>query len=207
MKLPNDVTAYINRRYKKRIVICLLIEAIIIPVLILFGGRLFGALHDISQYSLYGVIVAAPVLLTGIPFWFFDKSLEAEVTNVNIRSVFATSNEAKPRLYGKNIVELTVKKEDGKIDFIDVKAHPYTTNNLHWIANRYNDLGNKKPEHFLEDYKVGHKVYHFKGIKGYLVIDPERDDLAYCVVCGGRESSDKARCTNCGHTLVRFNKQ
>lgn len=203
MNLPCDVTEYINKRYRKRLVICLVIEMLIITMLILFGELLFGSLHDIARYSLYGVIVAVPIFLTGVLAKVFDKSFEGEVIDVKVRSVYAASNEAKPRLYGKNIIELAVKKEDGKVDFIDVKEHPYTTDNLHWLTNRYTDLGTKRPEHFLGDYKVGYKVYHFRGIKGYLVVDPDRDDLAYCVVCGGRESSSETICKNCGHTLIK----
>ena len=195
IKLPNDIEEFRCRKKQKRIILFLLTEAAVLLITALFGERLFGALLDYSKVLYHSVVYlvrVAPVFAFLLSKQRKDKDFCGMITDVHVhtRSVHKSDlgngrpNSAKFNTV--NFVELTVEDDNGNVDFIEI------------------DVGVAKPEHFLGDYQIGFKVYHFKGLNGYLVIDPERDDLAYCAVCHGRESSDKVRCNHCGHTLVRF---
>ncbi len=198
IKLPKDVCEIINEKKRKRIIAFLLTEAAVFTVIAVLGERMFGALRGYSDIMFYGVlaiIVISPTLVFGLPKLRSDKDFCGVITDVHVhtRPVHKTDlGNGRPnsaRFNAVNFVELMVKTDKGEVDFVEI------------------DVGVARPEHFLGDYKIGFKVYHFKGLDGYLVIDPERDDLAYCAVCHGRESADKVRCTNCGHTLIKINKE
>lgn len=194
IKLPRDVEELISSKRRKRIILFLLTEAAFLAVIALCGELLFGAFREYSTvlfYSACALVLVLPIFICKLPKLIDDKDIFGEIIDVHVhtRHVHKTDlgngrpNSAK--FNAVNFVELTVKDRDGNVDFVEI------------------DVGVAKPEHFLGDYKIGFKVYHFKGLDGYLVIDPERDDLAYCAVCHGRESSDKVRCKNCGHTLIK----
>jgi hypothetical protein len=198
IKLPRDVREKINAKRRRRIIAFLLTEAAFLLVMALFGELLFGALREYSDTLFYltlAVVLVLPVFIVGLPKQRSDKDFYGVITDVHVntrpvhKSDLGNGRPNSAKFNAVNFVELTVKTDKGDVDFIEI------------------DVGVAKPEHFLGDYKIGFMVYHFAGLDGYLVIDPERDDLAYCVVCGGRESSDKVRCNHCGHTLVKFNKE
>ena len=198
IKLPDDVRELVAKKKRRRMIAFLLTEAAFLAVIALFGELLFGTLREYSKILFYltiAVVALLPIFIVGLPKMRSDKYFHGVITDVHIktRPVHKTDlGSGRPnsaRFNIVNIVELTVKTDSGDVDFIEI------------------DVGTKKAEHFLGDYKTGFEVYHFAGLDGYLVIDPERNDLAYCAVCKGREASDKVRCNHCGHTLVKYKKQ
>ena len=193
IRLPEDVRELLVRKKRKRLIFFLLAEAVLLLIIAFLGERMFGALGATSKYLIYTVIVAVPVFVAGFPKDRSDKDFCGVIEDLRVKTRHVGDKDpnrhSQAKIVQVNIVELLVRLDNGSTEKIEL------------------NMWTKRPEHFLDDYKIGFKVYHFKGLDGYLVIDPERDDLAYCAVCHGRESSDKARCTNCGHTLIKFNNE
>ena len=195
IKLPNDIEELRHQKKRKRFILFLLTEAAVLLITALFAERLFGALLDYSKvlyHSVVYLVSVAPIFAFLLSRQRKDKDFCGMITDVHVntrpvhKSDLGNGRPNSAKFDAVNFVELTVEDDNGNVDFIEI------------------EVGVAKPEHFLCDYKTGFEIYHFWGLDGYLVIDPERDDLAYCAVCHGRESSDKTRCNHCGHTLVKF---
>lgn len=196
IKLPDDVRELIAKKKRGRTIVFLLTEAAFLSIIAMLGERMFGVLGEYSPilfYSAIAAVIVSPVFICGLPRMRADKSFSGIVEAVSVKTRHVGDKDpnrhSQAKIVQVNIVELCVRLDNGSTKVIEL------------------NMWTKRPEHFLGDYKIGFRVYHFSGLDGYLVIDPERDDLAYCAVCHGRESSEKVRCNHCGHTLVKFKKQ
>ena len=196
IKIPDDVRELVAKKKRKTIIRFLLLEAAFLAVIAIAGELLFGTFREYSEILFYSscvVVAALPVFIVGIPKMRSDKSFCGIVESVSVKTRPVGDKDPNRPSAAKitmvNVVELLVKLDNGKTELIEL------------------NMWQNKPEHFLPYYKVGFEVYHVKGLEGYLVRDTVRNDLAYCIVCGGRESADKVRCNHCGHTLIKFKKQ
>lgn len=187
IRLPRDVLEHVNSKIRKTIILCLLLTAAILAFLAVMGERVFGDMGYVCQYTSYALLVCLPSVCLKIWKLFTDKNRFGRIASVEVRTVYEPNIHERSKNFKAfvNIVELTVEWDGGKTDLVKI------------------NVGDKKPEHFLGDYKVGFHVYRFKGLDNVLIADPERDDLAYCAVCGGRASSKETGCKNCGYTMIR----
>lgn len=196
-KIPDDVRDHIRKKTAKRIFLLILLEAVMLALIVFIGERVFERFVQFSRLLIYIVLMVVPFFITGVPFKMIDKYWEGEVIAVDVETGYTATKEAKGRLVGENTVWLTIKKSDGTV--FREKAKSY-----HFQAGVYDDLPSIKPEHFLNKYKVGSRVYHLRGLPNLVVIEPNNQSMITCAVCGQGNDHERKKCWSCGHTLIKF---
>lgn len=196
-KIPDDVRDYIRKKTAKRIFLLILLEAVMLVLIVFVGERVFGFFEEFSRLLIYIILMLIPFFVTGVPFKMIDKAWEGEVIAVDIETGYTTTKEAKGRLVGENRVWLTIKKSDGTVFNERVKSYCFR-------ASAANVPSSIKPEHFLNKYKVGSRVYHVKGLSNLVVLEPNKQSTITCAVCGQENDCERKKCWSCGHTLIKF---
>ena len=198
VKIPDDVRDYIRKKTALRILKLILLEAVILTFILFIGERVFEYFDVVPRLIIYIMLLVIPFFVTGVPFKMIDKAWEGEIIDVEIKSQYTVTKEAKGNLRGENVVWLTVRREGGNISVVKGKSYPYKVSN--------NDISKTiKPEHFLNEYKVGSKVYHLSGLPTLIIVKPDTQSTIDCAVCGQENDFNRKKCWSCGHTLIKFN--
>ncbi len=198
IKIPDDVRNYIRKKTASRILKLFILEAAILTFVLLFGERVFERFDVVMRLLAYIVLMLIPFFVTGVPFKMIDKAWEGEIIDVEIKSQYTVTKEANGKLRGENVFWLTVRREDGSISVVKGKSYPYKASNI--------DISKAvKPEHFLNEYKVGSKVYHLSGLPNLVIVEPDLQSTIDCAVCGQENDYERKKCWSCGHTLIKFN--
>lgn len=208
-RLPYDIKAQIRKQRTICVLKWVLLELIVLTVVAFLGERLFSQLGRVGQILAYIILIALPFFITRFPLPFFDKSWCGEIIDSQIDTATAFTKEAKPRMYAEYVITLTIKKSDGNIavEKINPAVSPIPRT---VIAGRYYSKHTMKSDHFIDkykDYKEGSRVYHFCGIKGFLVLAPDNDETVRCLYCGQENFQKDKCCWECGHTLYVPNEE
>jgi hypothetical protein len=196
-RLPQDILETVRKRSKKRILRCVVMEIAILLFLMTLGERIFSAMGGVLQYTVYAFLLVLPCLLTGLPKALTDRDWSGTVTRVRVKTKTTYTTDAQIL---QNIVILTLVDPKGKPFRKTVAAHNVQASK----GGIHLGTSNTKVEHYINDYQVGDRVYHFRGLPYPLVVGPNYKDRITCVICGHETQSDRNRCWNCDHSLLKL---
>lgn len=208
MKLPEDLVSYSRKYITKRIVLFTVLFVAFSLILYFFGNIILPTDVLPFRISFYILVLLVPFAVTGVPFKLIDHSWFGKVIKVDVEEGIEFADGAKARMYGTINFVLTIKKDNGKILYREVKAsnHHISRNSLDKSVDIDNEairIGSRKNEHFLDDYKVGDKVFHLYGSKYIVVLPKTNDTQCKCAICGTLNKIDNMLCNDCRHTLIK----
>ena len=117
MMVPNDLKTYCKKKILSRVIPCLVLMLLFAIVLILWGSVIFDVDRDALRISLYAIVMILPILLTGVPFLFFDRTYYGRVKRVRVETTVDNESSVKPtleHLYWKNTIHLEMELPNGK---------------------------------------------------------------------------------------------
>lgn len=186
VRVPGDVTAYVNKKRAVRIAVLALIETVLLIILIFFGDDIFSGAHPAVSYVIFGGLMTAPVFLLEIPFWVFDKTWAGEIISKSEDTYIGPDDNRQVRtgrLVVKKIQKLNIRLDSGK----EIEHTVYDNRARH--AYRHNT------------YNVGDRVIHVGGTRYIQAVAVGDDDTLICVICGAESRADMPTCQVCGKTL------
>ncbi|MBQ5842544.1 MAG: hypothetical protein IIW63_05270 [Clostridia bacterium] len=187
---PKDIQKYCVNKVLKRIIPCVLMFAVLLVAIILWGDILIPL--DSEYVGLkrfcYLVILSIPFIVTRVPIALFDRTYCGTVKKVDIETTPETYHPAEPTLetvYMKNTIYLSIETPNGK----KMRKKVYT--------GRANDA-----QH-LSTFKEGDKVFHLCETKHTIILPTLSSTHCTCAVCGSVNEISNAVCYQCKHTLVK----
>lgn len=180
VSIPEDVRKGIIKRLVLKAISFILLEALTITTAYFFSQG-SGVLATQMTYLVAAFI---PVLLTKVPFCFFDKTYIGKIEKVNVETVSQT--ETAMKLFNKNIVTLYICLESGNV-----------------LVKKANE-GRLKNASVVNEYKENDIVIHLYGTD-YIVPLPDNKAFALnkkCFLCGQTSSNEADKCYHCGHSLL-----
>lgn len=195
LNLQADLKKYVRKYILKRIIPCVCLFSALCTVLILWGETVFNTKGNISwRVFYYGLTLAIPFLVTGVPLKLCDRTYAGTVDNVEVSVGVAVTDKSVRAVsdyyYNKNwnsksVVYLTVNTTDERK--IRKKAHEE--------LSKFNTS--------IDKYAKGAKVFHLYGTKEIIIFPTEADTHAKCCVCGGINRKTENHCEHCGYSLVK----
>lgn len=186
-----------------RSTICLLLLAIFITVIIIWGNRLFPDTldHRAGYTSLkimfYVIVLCVPFLITGIPFKLIDTSWSGTVIDLKIEENLGTSSNPKYiYTHKKENLILIIKKDNEKI----VRYTALSLTDKHKELNGSTPIG--KVYYHEHKYSIGDRVHKYYGFR-HLYFIPQHDYVTKdCIVCGSKNNMDDSACWYCDSELI-----
>lgn len=189
--LPKDMRQYTRRFVLKRIVPCTLLFITFALVLFFFGKTLFRTEIPAFRSSCYVIVLMIPFWITGVPFKLFDRTYQGVVESVAIENNTQNVSAVKPtreHLMSINTIYLTIRLPNGKIRTQKVYE------------------GEAKLQQHLDTYQEGDRVFHLYGSPYTVVLPKESASDTQCAVCGASNPMASDICRNCGHTLIKADR-
>ena len=181
-----------------RICSCLLLLAIFITIIILWGNRLFPS-SDYPQLKIifYIIILCIPFLSTGVPLKLIDSSWSGTITNVEIKeNLGTTSCPAHVHLYPKEDLIITITKDNGKILKHTILSLVEKNNN----GTKRTPIG--KAFYHEHKYKIGDRVHKYYGFKHLYFIPHSYHNTKDCIICGSKNDINDHICWYCNSELI-----
>ncbi len=194
IRLPNDLEEYVRKSVYKRIFTCLLSLLLVAIIIFLFGESFLEGADDNIKKTVYFVLLLVPFMISGIPHKLFDSGWNGKIINKEIKTVTdSTFKGITPRPVARNVISLTIQKDNGRLIFKEIKAEraPYMAND-----------GDIKG--IVDNYNVGDAVYKFFGLPYIVVSHAKKSDCLICAVCGSENPHNNKKCFNCDFSLIRF---
>ena len=191
LRLPEDMKDFVRKSILKRVIPCAMLLVLFATFLILWGERAFNTGNNISwRIFYYGLTLALPFIITGVPFRLIDRTYLGTVESIEIKSAVVLDNDRSVRVerhhwYSKNDVYLNVLTYEGK----RIEKHVYGEH--------------AKNVSQLEKYKVGDTVFHLYGTKEVVTLPTAADTHVRCAVCGRVNDIAERHCKVCCHTLIK----
>ncbi len=205
--LPKDLKKHIKTYIFKKISLFVLMEAVLVAVLLLWGDTLLGSSTGTLLYVLCVLVLLVPFFVTKIPFSLLDKTYYGVIEQVQMKTSIENERPFKPTLEGHYTavtVVLTVK-EEGSEKRHTVKMR--TMGDAKEKSNMFDTYANCGGDSFINSsevaYKVGAKVFHLYGTKHIVVLSDDKAQSVCCAVCGETNSVKEDTCRKCGHTLLK----
>ena len=195
--LPNDIKHYVKISIIKRIAICCSLFAFLGTLIFFFGDLLFPNESENIKTSFFLFIMLLPFVISGVPHKLLGSTWHGKIINVDVKTVYASYMVGiRPWPYEKNIITLTIEKENGKTVFKEVKSLG--------IENpaKKNRYVSGKIEQCTDDYKIGDTIYYFYGLP-YPIITENSQEHRFCAVCGHKNPNGNDKCFNCGYTIIK----
>ena len=201
-KLPKDISAYVRNKTIKRILLLVaLLAAFALANIYLWNE--FKNTNAAVHALFVAISVILPFIISGVPLKMIDKSWRGEVISTEIREetgVYMHGIHAVP--YTNHVIILKVKKDNGEIR--EVRAAEYGSRN----RLRGEEVPNEgNIQHHMNDYGKGDLVYHFYGMPHNFVVSRDVNRPINCVICGYQNPKSDEKCSNCGHTLIKCEKE
>ena len=191
IKLPEDIRAFTHKTVLKRAVPCVMLLIASVVFLLLCGERAFDTGKNISwRIFYYGVTIALPFMITGVPLKLIDRTYLGTVERVEIKSSVVLDNDRSIRVerrhwYSKNSVCLTILTHNGR----RIERRVYEDNSSNVSQ--------------LERYREGDTVFHLYGSKEVVILPKAADTHVKCAVCGRVNGIGERYCGFCRQTLIK----
>ena len=185
--LPRDLAAYCRRRVLVRVIPCVLLIALLVTAVLLWGDLLFGGQLS-REASAVCIFLSAliPMLACGVPLKLLDRTWRGRIERIDVQSELASEKGlSRPRYREQLVFLLTVRTDDGRV----IHRRGLTTT--------------RKIEHRMDTYHVGDGVFHLYGTAHVVVFPTAAESTLICPVCGVLNDLSRTNCMDCAHTLVK----
>lgn len=199
--LPVALKKKRNRDIFARVILCVLLLALLIVVIVLWGEKVFPFPRSAPRRVAYAILMLIPFAVTGVPHRLIDRSFSGTVLAVNVKEgtgSYRMGSSIWP--YTKHDLVLTVQRDIGKtIKYtalsVGIKNHPSSP-----VPNI------AKIEYQTDNFSVGDRVHKYYGFR-HLFVEPKTEvDRKYCIVCGTKNDNDQSFCWSCHSELISFDE-
>lgn len=198
INLPNDIRKYVNKKIIRCIGLFLILEGVSVAISI-FSWEYFATETNLPFHICVLLFLnTIPFCVSKFPFSLIDKSWSGEVFDILVEEERAVNHTSAGRghSYIKHVIYLKVRTSNGKERCVAVREFGVR----HHIGFPVPNEGDVTKH--LNDYSIGDRVYHFKGLD-YYYVNKKNSEMIECVVCGSQNKRNRQYCFNCGHSLIK----
>lgn len=201
--LPPDVKKVARKNIFRTVLKFIFTEGFFLFFIFILCYVLLASINSIYRIVLAIVLAALSAWLTDIPKLFSERDWCGEITKVQVSTRGKVHGFVRLKFSFENAVSVTAKTDKGREIQKKVIAVNVPKYNDKFAHNRYYEEG-KLNEQKIGEFKVGAKIYCFRGLDYAFVLPDENDEFCSCVVCGQKNRIDDDVCWNCEHTLIKI---
>ena len=199
--LPRDVKKVAQKNIFRTALKFAVTEGFFLFFIFILCYVLLASIDNIYRVVLAIALVALSVWLTDIPKLFSERDWCGEITKVDVLTRAKIHGTFRAKFGFEHVVSVTAKTDKGQLRQKEVIAVNVPKYNDQFAANRIYEEG-KLSEQNIGEFKIGAKIYFFKGLDYAFVVPNEKDEFCSCVVCGQKNRKTDERCWYCEHTLL-----